>query len=492
MDETGYQVCRYNLTNLVHFLSSIANRNHSHESVDTGDPILGSWLTEQRDRIRKKRQVQYFDEYCSQSKIKHLVLEKEYVCRHFLADYAGYFAWAFHPYARYCGRIHFFGKDISEDQFRDQFDAALTSQDVQDIAATLDYRGFVVAKPLPRTVIGRSCLKPPYSNINNVEFPALHKFTPNLFGLALSVDSLVFQEQDSEVAACATTALWSALTATASMFQHSVLTPLEITRNAAVILTENRTFPQADGLSMLQMAEAIRSTGLEPVPLKGVNIAWLQAHLYAYLKARIPVIWLINFDLSGIQARSEGHAVTVAGFELGAEPRRGLFGLSLTAARMTRVFAHDDGVGPYAPFDLLTDGKIQLATIRSNESEEEICVGELVLTSWMSEDDPVPENNHRIPAITMDVLVPVHENVRVPFSLVLASVAEFEKMLKRLKKKDLISLPSNIEWDIYLTDVELFRASIRDDDDMDDEEKRRLLTMSVPRFIWRATGLSKS
>jgi hypothetical protein len=61
-------------------------------------------------------------------------------------------------------------------------------------------------------------------------FPATRRFTANLFGISLDIpQTLPFQEQDSIVAACATSALWSVLQATAKEFQHALLTPIEIT-----------------------------------------------------------------------------------------------------------------------------------------------------------------------------------------------------------------------------------------------------------------------
>ena len=52
----------------------------------------------------------------------------------------------------------------------------------------------------------------------------------------LRVKSLSFQEQDHEVAACATSALWSIFHGTGKMFQHPILSPVEITKVAFEIM----------------------------------------------------------------------------------------------------------------------------------------------------------------------------------------------------------------------------------------------------------------
>jgi len=71
-----------------------------------------------------------------------------------------------------------------------------------------NYLGFMVLKPLPQTIVGRTCFKTYPDDGNRRHFPTLHKYSSNLFGLPLTVNSLAYQEQDKVVAACATSALW--------------------------------------------------------------------------------------------------------------------------------------------------------------------------------------------------------------------------------------------------------------------------------------------
>src|SRR6185312_439104 len=176
-----------------------------------------------------------------------------------------------------------------------QFEALLRAEQGKLSAKDLQehYCGFIVIKPLPQTVFGRTCLKT-YPAVDGRAFPVTRAFSAHLFGITLTIrDTLPFQEQDAIVAACATSALWSVLQATAKEFQHEQLTPIEITKAATEFLpAETRMIPNRKGLSTAMMAEAIRSVRLEPVmmtAMKDEHVS-LRALIYAYLKARIPMI----------------------------------------------------------------------------------------------------------------------------------------------------------------------------------------------------------
>src|SRR5262249_17736969 len=97
--------------------------------------------------------------------------------------------------------------------------------------------------PLPRTIVGRTCLKT-YPHDSRRDFPITRDYEANLFGMPLRVESLAFQEQDSVAAACATSALWSAFHGTGKQFQHPIPSPVEISKAATAHLPlDTRTFP---------------------------------------------------------------------------------------------------------------------------------------------------------------------------------------------------------------------------------------------------------
>ena len=150
--------------------------------------------------------------------------------------------------------------------------------------------GFVVVKPLPETIIGRTCLVTYGSDKNRRHFEAVRDYEANLFGITLKIKSLAYQEQDTVVAACATSALWSVFNSTGRLFQHQIMSPVEISEVACANLPfESRFFPNP-GLSPAQMAQAIRSIGLEPYLITAQNQAVLKSAVYAYLKCKIPML----------------------------------------------------------------------------------------------------------------------------------------------------------------------------------------------------------
>src|SRR5271166_6978671 len=133
-----------------------------------------------------------------------------------------------------------------------------------------DYLGFVVVRPLPQTVIGRSVLRT-YDEDNGQRRhfpvnPVNQRYRVNLFGLRLHVDGLAYQEQDTVLAACATVSLWSAFHRTGALLGTAIPTPAVITQAATQAVHSvhyGRPILQ-HGLRVEEMCAAIRHNGLEP------------------------------------------------------------------------------------------------------------------------------------------------------------------------------------------------------------------------------------
>jgi hypothetical protein len=99
----------------------------------------------------------YFNEYFEHLATKTVLAENNYVDQHFLDDFAAYYVSCFQPYERMCRRLHFFNIKFSESEFSELVEkrsGKLTQEKLQSA-----YLGFVVVKPLPATLIGRTCLK---------------------------------------------------------------------------------------------------------------------------------------------------------------------------------------------------------------------------------------------------------------------------------------------------------------------------------------------
>lgn len=427
--------------------------------------------------IAAKLHSLYFKEYFGCIGAETIVVENEYVDRDYLEDYAEYYVRCFREYKRKCVRLHFFKAAFSLEDF---LNCLLGNSDsLSPELLQTNYLGFIVLKPLPRTIIGRTCLKT-YPHDGRRYFPATRCYVANLFGLNLTVkSSLAFQEQDSVVAACATSALWSIFQATGQMFQHPIPSPSAITSQATEMLTKDqRAFPSS-GLTSIEMAHAIKSVGLEPYLINAANHYLLKATLYAYLHAGIPMMFgfhLVDVSSSNTQVIGK-HAVAITGYSLGHAPVA-FAGTNflLKATRIDKIYVHDDQVGPFSRmvFDeqLLTppDGTQELS----------------ILTSWLDNGGSIGGKR----AISDILLIPLYHKIRIPFGVVHDIILEFDYLLKSVISKvipDLIPIFQRAEWDIYLISVNDLKKEISDSVNLDAAIRRDILMRRFPRFLWRAS-----
>jgi hypothetical protein len=335
--------------------------------------------------IDAKPQIDYLNEYCERLGVRSIVYEPEYIDRHFSEDFGGYYVRCFGAYRKKCSRVHFFGTKVTPEQISKLL---IDQKSPDDVARKLKYHGFAVIKPLPETVIGRTCLTP---QPPAAAFPTLRSQRANLFGMDFALESLPFQEQDNEVAACATSALWSVLHGTARLFDHPILSPLEITRAAqAQFPLFGRALPN-DGLDMYQMAGVVQELGLE-AEIIDVGIKFiLQSYAYAYLRGGVPILFGIDFNMVPGNA-AELHAIALTGYQMTKKKPQpaAKAKFNSVASRIERFYAHDDGVGPFAPIDLVPSQ-------------------DLVLTSWKD------ARGRRIKARPDQVLVPLYSQIRTPY-----------------------------------------------------------------------------
>jgi hypothetical protein len=181
------------------------------------------------DIIHKKVHSLYFEDYFRHLDARTILAENDYIDRDFLEDFAAYYVRCFHPYGCKCTRLHFFRCSLTKEGFEQTLASQLTEARLSALQS--DYLGFVVVKPLPQTVVGRTCLTT-YEKAQRRFYPTARPYGANLFGIPLRVKTVAFQEQDKVAAACATSALWSVFHSTGVLFQHQILSPVEITRAA--------------------------------------------------------------------------------------------------------------------------------------------------------------------------------------------------------------------------------------------------------------------
>jgi len=418
--------------------------------------------------------------------VKTIVVEKTYVDGSFLTDYATFYATVFARFDRFCKRVHFFSLPFEESRFlrylmlRDR-----RSDEIESFAAS--YLGFVVSRPLPKAVVGRTVLAPiPTRPGEGSRYYRAVVDTPvNLFGAHLTVEnSLPFQQQDRAVAACATVALWSAFFRTAAMFGTPAARPSAITRAATTSLYQDRAWPSTN-LTIDQICEAVRVNGLEPevFDLERTNKIPVLSLIRAYLEAGLPVVL-------GVEHKGSLHAVTAVGYRQSASPKMKrelepqLHDTPSVARAIDVLYCHDDNIGPFAEFGIRGNrhgGHIRLTSklypIPSGKTPSE--------TAQPSDGELTKSTKPKKPgSADLDivyVIIPCNDSVRLNFGAVQEWVTSLDLTLLKILGKSLIETRV---WDVKLTTTSVLKRDITSDT-ISHAEKIDFLTEAQPRFMWQ-------
>lgn len=316
-------------------------------------------------------QVEYLTGFLSSTEMgtKTVVSEFPYIDRHYTEEYRSYYSTIFRPPPQQVTRLHFFREEWKEDEFINLIEQAASSEDkYHEISKILNsaYLGFSVIRPLPSAPIGRTILCPFTAVSARTYIKPLQR--AHLAGFELRVHGVPFQQQETAVGACATTAIWSALAAAARVSGHKSPTPNQITEAATRHLLNNRAMPADGGLELAQVLESVRASGYEPYVIKPNNkFSAFSLAIKCYLASHIPVIVLV-------QGQPDYHAVTLVGYRvtdgIHAKPPLEISTASsaLRSTGLTRVYVHEDRLGPYARMKWLTPEEHTAAI--SEESKE--------------------------------------------------------------------------------------------------------------------------
>lgn len=184
----------------------------------------------------------------------------------------------------------------------------------------------------------------------------------------------------------------------------------------------------------------------------------------------------------GRQSELGLHAVAVTGFSLG-KPAAAPYDSSefrLKASRIDEFYAHDDGVGPFARMRLkdfnalkeFSDGNTRLTPVPA------------LTTSWIDSDGKVG----KIFAVPNYILLPLYHKIRIPFRTAMNVIKAFDEFVKLDEIKKPCPHIADLEWDIYLTDVNAVKTEIAECDLLADSYRVSVLTQLMPKYIWRATA----
>lgn len=441
-DCNPYCVLQFNMTNFINIIKSC-----TLATVET---------------IEDKIQVSYLFEYLNNIGSQTIVIESDYIDKAYLEDFSEYYIKCFKKYQREVNRLHFFSCNFSKDEIN-KILAQGNKAKIDNIKSS--YLGFVTIKKLPNNFIGNTCLKT-FGDLASRYYTSLRTYKENLFGIDLKVKALAFQEQDSTVSACATSALWSIFHSTGKLFQHSILSPVEITKLATEnAYSDTRIFPNKS-LNLYMIAQGIKNIGLEPYKIEVNEENILKASVYAYLRANIPM--LMGFGLLDIEKGEllkTGHAVAVIGYNLDVNEQVSYSPFRLKSNKINKLYVHDDQVGPYA--------KMMFQQYNAKNYERN-----WVLSTSFGRKD----NKDCYKSIPWAVSIPLYKNIRIPFNSILNQAFTFNEILNyfaRILKKDW-----NFEWDIYLNSVEQLKSDILENHTDEIENTKYILTRRLPSYVW--------
>lgn len=307
-------------------------------------------------------QVEYLGRYCEMLGAKTFVTESHYIDRHYVDEFASYYSRKVTSPSNITQRIHIFSHSFTGEQFEDCFRKGIESCEGREEAerfltsippgstAASGYLGYIVVRPIITVPVGRTVLaRVPDEGVRR-DIWATNRHTVHLGNLSLKVNGLAFQQQDAAVGACATAALWSALTCAARHDGMRAPTPAEIS-DAAVRnpRASNRTILAANhGLTVDELCEATRAFNFSPEVFGPTPPEDFASALHTYLLSGIPVVL-------ALQKGNTGHAVTAAGFQLSTSPNPVLEGSTpQRSSRLNKIYIHDDRMGPYAKAFLKT------------------------------------------------------------------------------------------------------------------------------------------
>ena len=249
-----------------------------------------------------------------------------------------------------CKRLHFFRTDISQAQLLELVVRPSLPDSTHELGD--EYLGFVVARPLPQAVIGRTVLRPWEDDGGRRAYTCVRPYEASLFGVPVSLSSLAFQEQDRVLGACATVALWSAFQKTADLFGTPTPTASVITRAASEIVHYGRPIP-SDGLNVLEICRAVRHLGLEPEVTDVTEEVPLISLVYGYLRMGLPVVLGVEVEGKGL------HAITLVGYSMQQDvvlqdeiPGGGQF-IPMLGRYIDKLYGHDDQIGPFSRLNVI-------------------------------------------------------------------------------------------------------------------------------------------
>lgn len=398
--------------------------------------------------IFEKAQVDYIFNYLNNlpdgEKAKSVLLEYNYVDKDYLEDFSRYYVKRFGNDGHKCARLHFFSREVDHRHITKILEGG---KGASGKMAELNeaYLGFMVIKPLPRTFIGKTCLivLPDASTDVKKKKRLAREYKVDLFGIPLSVQSIAFQEQDKVVAACATTAIWTALHSLAWRESRSIPSCSEITISAINHVDGSANSFPSKQLTHKQILRSLDVEGLRyhaesmETPIVDEFLASVVAHINSGLPMILTGEVFTRQDTGDFEVQGE-HAISIVGYKVDQEEQV--------------LYVHDDRLGPFARAKLVQVDDYKL-TGKSDITGQKWALGLQKMkskTKW--------ENPHEL-IVPLSTIVPSDKKARLPFYY----VYETCNLIVEEAKRELSAQLGDVEpltYDIQLKDISSIRQEI--------------------------------
>lgn len=430
--------------------------------------------------IFSKDQVDYLFTYLTCLKAKTVLLEFNYVDKDYLEDFSRYYVKRFGNDGHKCARLHFFSSSVDHRTITSILERGNDAKKAT-VKLNKSYLGFMVIKPLPRTFIGKTCLKvmPDARTKRKLKRRLAREYNVDLFGISLQVNSIAFQEQDKVVAACATTAIWASLHALKMRSTRSIHSCSEITINAL-----NHVEDSSNSFPSLQLSnkQILRSLDVEGVryhakSMEAPDERYFMQSVIAHIDSSLPMILTgevfthvpsIPTKPSNTDATSGSNSAPceLASQDLAdssggqtAKPvfrARGGHAICVVGYKVDRgedvLYVHDDRLGPYARAKLIGIGGYNLV---EGEAPRDIkwALGLQRMNEAGRWDEP-----HEL--ITPDFsVVPCDRKARLPFIYVFETCNVIIDDLKSMALASGESL-ARLEYQIELREISDIRSEV--------------------------------
>ena len=185
-----------------------------------------------------------------------LIIERNYVDKVYRDSYYTYYASKRTHYGKDSIKLSFFSEEDGEitlDMFKHKDNVSFLEN---------HYRGFIILRPTPPYIVGRSAIAP--NLLQNNTFKTCLAYIPSTaMGLKVSVRAFPFSSQDTETISCAETMIWALMEYYGNKYpEYSPVLPSKILN----ILKQNvveRQLPSS-GLSVESMSYLLKECGFGP------------------------------------------------------------------------------------------------------------------------------------------------------------------------------------------------------------------------------------